>query len=182
MYQTQGNKFFKILTRCLTPSSLYKMYLHSTDLCWRCGVACPRHPTFLATRSIISGLRSDESLKNLLIIIYPSILPGFAYFIIPYLGRFISVLYYLPCSVRQKAIFPIFWKQTRPPSIATWLTKVEKRKRMLALPSTSLDSRDKFLKKWFYWHEFYIRSWIQIHPGKIRSSIVAPRGITVSWV
>lgn len=55
-----------------------------------------------------------------------------------------------------KNYIPDLWKQTQSPTVAMWLAKVEDVNILKDLILTNLGARNKFLKKWFYRHEFTI--------------------------
>lgn len=153
-YQEIG---YKCLTRWHhTPAKLHKMYPACSPTCWRCGGeigsylhifwSCPTLQSFWTSVLRITQKFTDHTL-----------LPDPALFLLhhhdfPRASYRKSILPLL--FTAAKSCIPLLWKQTQPPTVAMWLRKVAHLNEMEDLISTERGTRDKFMKRWFYWHEF----------------------------
>lgn len=149
---------FKILSQWYyTPVRLHRMFPQSSDLCWRCGEevgtllhifwSCKRLTSFWSEVHRIVQKFTDRELPKSpeFFLLHHREIPSKTYrkSILPLL------------STAAKSCIPLLWKQTEPPAVAMWLKKIADIYKMEDLIATDKGNSEKFLKKWYYWREFF---------------------------
>lgn len=155
---TQQEAGFKIMSQWYyTPARLQQMFPQSSDLCWRCGEeagtllhifwSCKRLSPFWSEVHRITQKFTDRELPKSpeFFLLHHHEIPSKAYrkSILPLL------------STAAKSCIPLLWKQTEPPVVALWLKKIADIYNMEDLIVTEKGNSEKFLKKWYYWREFF---------------------------
>lgn len=149
---------FKVLSQWYyTPVRIHRMFPQSSDHYWRCGEevgtllhvfwSCRLLASFWAEVHRITQKFADRELPKSpeFFLIHHHEIPSKTYrkSILPLL------------STAAKSCIPLLWKRTEPPCVALWLRKVADIHRMEDLIATEKGTREQFLKKWYYWLEFF---------------------------
>lgn len=148
---------FKVLAQWYyTPERIHKVFPQSSDLCWRCG----GEPGFLlhifwSCRLLVPCWNEVHHIVQRFT---DRELPLTPVFFLLHHHEILSKIYrrsILPLLLTAaKSYIPLFWKQTQLPGVAVWLKRIAEINEMEDLVATDRGLREKFLKKWFYWHEF----------------------------
>lgn len=119
---------YKILKRWYyTPQLLHKYYPNTTDSCWRCQAArgtllhifwaCPMLNHFWSTVRTITQKFTEHKIPDYsaFFLLHVTTIPAKQYKK--------SLMQHLPNAAKSR--IPLFWKTRKPPSIGTWLCKIE---------------------------------------------------------
>lgn len=148
---------YKILTRWYnTPAKIHKIFPSSSDRCWRCqndrGTilhifwTCPLLERFWRTVQNTIQKFTDRQIAN-----------DPAFFLLH--AAHSSSKVYKKSLIRHlldaaKACIPLMWKSTQPPSVGTWVRKVEDIKTMEDLILTARHQNELFSRTWTRWNMF----------------------------
>lgn len=147
---------FKILHRWhLMPSRLHTIFPEMSDLCWRCQKEKGTMLHIFWTLSnfwenvhrVTQGLTEREiPLDPAFFLLHASNIPAKAYKK--------SIIRHLLNTA--KACIPLLWKQQHPPTISTWLEKIEDINKTEDLILTGQDKQETYTKTWRPWNLYKI--------------------------
>lgn len=148
---------FKIMTRWYrTPSLLNKFFPEIPDKCWRCQEergtllhvlwSCPKLEYFWREIRRIAQKFTEYNLPEdpALFLLHVSNIPGETYSKL-ILRHLINAA--RSCIVRQ-------WRDTYPPTILTWVTRIEEVNRMEDLLLSAQNRKETYLETWGQWNTF----------------------------
>lgn len=150
---------YKILTRWYyTPQILHKYYPATSDRCWKCQAdrgalfhifwSCPRLNHFWTTVRHVTQKFTDHKIPDnpAFFRLHTSRIPAKCYQK--------SIVRHLLNAA--KACIPFLWKNSMPPSIGTWLHKVEDIKKLEDPILTAQNKQEKHSKAWRLWNRFLL--------------------------
>lgn len=148
---------YKLLSRWYrTPVKLHEFFPETLDLCWRCGTdrgtlthifcSCPVLDHFWRMVHKVTQRFTERTIPDdpAFFLLHASNIPEKAYKT--------SVIRHLVDAA--KACIPLQWKSTCPPTISSWLTKIEEIRHMEDLILTAQNRQEVFTKTWQMWTMF----------------------------
>lgn len=150
---------YKLLTRWyLTPQALHTYQPNTSALCWRCqgdrGTllhifwSCPKLSHFWSTVRATIQKFTDYNIPD-----------DPAFFLLHV--NTISTKRYKKSIVRHllnaaKSCIPLQWKSQTPPTVASWIQRVEDISKMEDLVLNARHQQEKYNETWALWHQFIL--------------------------